>query len=626
MIGQLLTGRYLILEKLGTGGFSETYLARDKYLPQHPLCVVKRLKLPLDSKISLETARHLFENEAYLLGQLGQNYCQIPTLFAYGQEQDSTYLVQEYIEGESLSAWLNPQKRFTVKAAISLLLELLPVLDYVHSHQAIHCDITPSNIIRRCTGEIVLIDFGAAHYCSETGRNLDVPLLIGTPGYIPDEQCLGMPQMNSDIYALGILVIHLLTRTDPQQFKQDLISGELDWQRYLKAGLLPSNFLAILNRMVRSRSSDRYQQVSEVLSDLQQLQQASKASTSLWSRAQPAIFTASTVLLVGTGFLQLRDLERRYGHSVKSTVEQVEQQLFPEAEHQLTRLREVSMRSGIDQLLIAPNKRVMVSVGTDRRLRLWSLPHSKLIATLAADRSPVTTLAISSDSKFLVSGRKDGTLQLWDIDRGQLLRQFRGHQQSVIAIAFSPRLKTLTSSGKDRTIRHWDLQTGELLKTQSFPSADVIAMTYPSLDRLITASSDHQLRVWNLHSGEIERTFSGHTDEIVSLQIVNDHTLVSFGKDRGLVWDLKREILAQALPKASADSIMVSKCDRHLMTVHKDGSIRAWIPKDGKLVMQEAGKLDNPKTIAFSPAHDYLVSWNTNQRLSFWQIPDRVIH
>jgi len=62
------------------------------------------------------------------------------------------------------------------------------------------------------------------------------------------------------------------------------------------------------------------------------------------------------------------------------------------------------------------------------------------------------------------------------------------------------------------------------------------------------------------------------------------------------------------------------------MTVHSDGSIRAWIPKNGKLVMQEAGKLDNPKNIAFSPNHDYLISWNVNQPLRFWQIHDREIH
>jgi len=634
MIGQLLTGRYLILEKLGSGGFSETYLARDKYLPQHPLCVVKRLELSAHSTIPLETARRLFETEAHLLGQLGQDHPQIPTLFAYCHEQKSTYLVQEYIEGDNLSAWLSSNKRFTAKAAIALLLELLPILEYIHSRGVIHCDITPSNLIRRRRdGKIAVIDFGAAHDCSEAGANprptADLPLLIGTPGYIPDEQCLGMPQINSDLYALGISVIHLLTRADPRQFNQDLISGELDWQHYLKPSSMPSSLMLILNRMVQSRVSDRYQQASEVLADLQGLRtaQRSQARTSHWRVwAQRMVLPASSMLFVGAALSQLPKLEQSYGQQAKSAIEQLEQIVSSKAENHLTMLREISMKPGIDRLLIAPNKRVMVSVGTDRLLRLWSLPDGKQIATLANSKAPITTLTISSNSKFLVFGREDGTLQLWDIRSGKFLQEFRGHQKSVTAIAISPDLQLLTSSSRDRTIRQWNLQTGALLKTLNFPLADITAIAYPfTSDKLITASRDRQLQVWNLRNGQIQRTFSGHTDEIVGLQIVNHHTLISFGKDRGMVWDLDRETLAQVLPEASANSVMVSKYNRNIMTVHSNGSIRAWIPKDGKLVMQETGKLENPKSIAFSPTHDYLVSWNANQRLRFWQIHDNDI-
>ncbi|MGG6264907.1 protein kinase domain-containing protein [Leptolyngbya sp. AN03gr2] len=625
MIGQLLTGRYLILEKLGAGGFSETYLARDKYLPQHPLCVVKRLRLPSDSKISLETARHLFETEAQLLGQLGQNYPQIPTLFAYAQEQDSTYLVQEYIEGETLSTWSN--QSVTAKRAIELLTNVLSILDYVHSHHVIHCDVTPSNLIcRRQDSKIVLIDFGAA--CSEATKNSSAnpALLIGTPGYIPDEQCLGMPQVNSDLYALGILVIHLLSRTDPRQFNQDLITGELDWKHYFKLASIPPNLVLILDRMVRSRASDRYQHVSEVLADLEQLQTRERSHSPNWSRLQRTIFPISTMLFAGTLVMQFPRLQQSYDQSFKPTIEQLEQQFLPTSDNHLTMLRELSVKPRIERLLITPHKRVMVSVGTDHLLRLWSLPEGKPLATLASGKTPITTLAVSSDSKFLVSGRGDGTLQLWDINRGRLVQQFKGHQKSVLAIAISPDLKILTSSSKDNTMRQWDLQTGALLRTLKTPTSAITAIAYPpTSDRLITASRDRQLQVWNLRNGQIERTFSGHTDEIVGLEIVNDHTLVSFGKDRGLMWDLKRETIAQVLPEASANSIMVSKCKRNIMTVHSDGSIRAWIPKEGKLVMQETGKLDNPRNIAFSPNHDYLISWNVNQPLRFWQIHDREI-
>ena len=620
MIGQLLTGRYLILEKLGTGGFSETYLARDKYLPHHPICVVKCLKLPAHSTIQLETAHRLFETEAHLLGQLGQDHPQIPTLFAYSQEQDSTYLVQEYIEGETIATWLSADRRFTVKAAVALLLELLPVLDYIHARQVVHCDITPSNLIRRPDGKIVLIDFGVAYPGAETRQSDAVPLEIGTPGYIPDEQRLGMPRINSDLYALGILVIHLLTKTDPRQFKQDLISGELDWQSYLEPSSIPSSLVVILSRMVRSHVNDRYQQASEVLTDLQSLRDT-QPNLKRWSSwAQKMVLPTSTVLLVGTAVAQLPTLKQTYGHRAKATIAALEHKFDPEPAQALTMLREISMKPGIDRLLITPNKRVMVSVGTDRRMRLWSLPNGKPIATLSSTGS-ITALAVSSNSKFLVSGHEDGKLQLWDIQSGQLLQQFSGHEQSVIAIAISPDLQSLVSSSRDRTIRQWNLRTGAVLKTLKSPAADTTAIAYPAADQLITASQNHQLQVWDLRDGKIKRTFSGHTDEIIGLRMTNDHTLISFGKDQGLMWDLNREQLTQVLP-SSADTVLVSNCDRNLMTVHGNGHIRTWTSENGRLVMRESGKLDNPKNIAFSPTHDYLVSWNANPQLRFWKIHD----
>ncbi|NJR48337.1 MAG: protein kinase [Leptolyngbyaceae cyanobacterium CSU_1_3] len=635
MIGQLLTGRYLILEKLGTGGFSETYLARDKYLPRHPLCVVKYLKLPSHSTISPEIAQQLFETEAHLLEQFGQQHTQIPTLFAYCQEQDSIYLVQEYIEGESLSKWLNHRKPFTEKAAIALLLEVLPILEYIHLHQVIHRDITPGNLVRRRDGKVVLIDFGAAHYLSETNQSIDLPPLeIGTPGYMPDEQRLGMPQASSDLYALGILAIHLLTGVDPQQFKQDLIAGELDWQCYLQQSLSP-DLVMVLNRMVRSRASDRYQQASDVLADLQKLPTAQcfqPEGSGRWQHTlQQMILPASTLLLAGVIVSQLSGgVIGKWFPGVeqhaKLTLNQFEQKFFPPSSVKLTMMREMPIQPRFDRLLIAPNNRVMVTVGTDHLLRLWSLPKGQRIRTLGEHNSPVTTLAISRNSKFLVSGREDGSLQLWDASSGKLLQTFTGHQKFVTAIAISPDLRLLVSSSKDRTLRQWNLQTGALLKTLKHSSADVTALSYGATsDTLITASRDRQLQVWNLRTGQLERTFSGHANPIVGLQMVNDHTLISFGEDRGLMWDLNREALAQELPEASAHSVMVSKCNRNIITVHNDGSIRIWSPEVGKLSMREAGKLEHPHNVAFSPNHEYLVNWSANQRLRFWRINDGTI-
>lgn len=107
VLGKLLNGRYQIMRVLGAGGFSQTYLAKDIYRPSNPTCVVKHFK-PASSDLSfLQIAQRLFQTEAEILDKLG-HYNQIPQLLAYFEEEQNFYLVQEYIEGQPLSAEMPP--------------------------------------------------------------------------------------------------------------------------------------------------------------------------------------------------------------------------------------------------------------------------------------------------------------------------------------------------------------------------------------------------------------------------------------------------------------------------------------------------------------------------------------
>jgi len=631
MIGHLLTGRYLILKKLGAGGFSETYLARDKYLPHHPLCVVKCLQLAPDSAITLETAQRLFETEARILDQLGQNHCQIPTLFAYCHEQDQVYQVQEYIDGESLRNWVAQKQRLTAAAAIELLLEVLPVLDYIHSQRVIHRDIKPSNLIRRrVDGKIVLIDFGAACFLSETDSNTkpeteDTPLAIGTPGYMPDEQHLGMSQLNSDLYALGILVIQLLTGVHPQQFQQDVISGELNWQTHLSELSINPDLLAILDQMIRSHPHHRYQQATDVLVALQALPLSDRPAKQgrashhwfLSSRRQtlqrlikPA---ALTILLAGAIGSWLHHDQR-----IQSPLTGL-QFLWPQSQVALTLLHDLPVSFSVEQLLIAPNNRVVVAAGSDHALHLWSLTDGATLKTLPGHTNRVMSLAMSQDSRLLVSGSTDRTIRLWDVASGQLLQTFES-PSSVTAVALSPDAKRIVSGSKDGTIRIWDQQTAALLTTLTISEDEITALAYGTTASSLVSASRDRLQVWDLQTGQLHRTFSGHTEPIVGLQVVDNQTLVSFGDDRTLVWDLQREELVQVCSEDSAKPVTASLNDQHMIAVDQDGRIRVWTREAGRLVQNGTGELGRNSNVALSPDHLYLVSWNPNHRLQVWQM------
>ena len=278
MLGKILAGRYQIIDNLAEGGFGQTYLAQDHQLPGKPKCVVKRLKT-LSSGV-LPTARRLFDREAKCLQTLGKHN-QIPQLFAYFEENEEFYLVEEYVEGHPLSEELIHSRAWSEAEVIGLLQELLPILKLVHSQGVIHRDIKPSNVIRRrLDGKLVLIDFGSVKQVSY--GNTQIPdgyprtVAISTTGYTPTEQIQGQPRFNSDIYALGITTIQALTGKDPRQWQWNSETGEIIWQ----PGVRVSNQLAaILNKMICPNFSKRYQSVDDVLGDLQNYLLLGKNST-----------------------------------------------------------------------------------------------------------------------------------------------------------------------------------------------------------------------------------------------------------------------------------------------------------------------------------------------------------
>ncbi|HIK15894.1 MAG TPA: serine/threonine protein kinase [Leptolyngbyaceae cyanobacterium M33_DOE_097] len=628
MIGQLLAARYLILERLGAGGFSETYLARDKFLPDYPLCVVKCLKLHDNNPIPLETAQSLFEMEAYLLERLGRQYTQIPTLLAYCHEPDLVYLVQEYIDGENLSARLARRQRLSVEEAIALLLELLSMLDLIHAHGVIHRDLTPSNVICRYQdGKAVLIDFGAACILQETdsvhSSEADhLGLAIGTPGYMPEEQHANTPRLNSDIYALGILIIHLLTGVDPKQYQRDPISGELDWQRYLSDTRLNSGLVEVLNRMVRGDFRDRYQQATDVLADMQTLGLVKRfhqqAQRSLWQKkaAQVALLTLVASLIGWLG----KPYFLAFAMRVEQTAFHLRQQVQGSSVN-LTLLKEVPRQSQVQRMLIAPNGQLLVTAEANHALYLWSLPDGKLLHSLMGHTTEITTLVISADNQLLISGSEDGSIHLWNIKTGKLMRKLKGHQQAVAAIAISPDARTFISGSQNGELFQWNIYHDRPVKKLSLPNTEVIAVTYGDLSyHLVSASSDRQLHVWDLRTGEQEQTFTGHTDEIIGLQMVKDQRLLSFGKDHNFAWDLKQKKLIHVFPKGAANPVTASACGQHIITVHDDGSLRVWSYKSQKLVMRESKQLGKNLNVALSPDHRYLASWGDDQRLRVWQL------
>ncbi|MEC4893714.1 MAG: IMS domain-containing protein [Oscillatoria sp. PMC 1051.18] len=272
MLDSILENRYLILRSLGSGGFGETFLAEDRHLPSARKCALKQLKPMTNNPQVFAIVQERFKREAVILEKLGEGNKQIPSLYAYLESEGEFFLVQEWIEGTTLTKKLQNEGILSESTVKGILTGILPVLDYVHSQQIVHRDIKPDNIILRFSdGMPVLIDFGAVKEAVGTivtaEGNLQPSIVVGTPGFMPPEQAAGRPVYASDLYSLGLTAIYLLTGKIPQELPNDRATGEINW-RSLAPTVTP-NFAAVIDKAIASHPSDRYSRALEMLAALQ---------------------------------------------------------------------------------------------------------------------------------------------------------------------------------------------------------------------------------------------------------------------------------------------------------------------------------------------------------------------
>jgi len=286
----ILGGRYIPTQLLNQGGFSTTFLARDRHTPLMRYCVVKQFQ-PSDqlSPVELAKAQELFEQEAEVLEKLGNIHPQIPNLYAFfplsvtnliqpDTQDQFFYLVQEFIDGKNLEKELQIQGNFSEAEAFKIFKEMLEVLKFVHENDSIHRDIKPSNIMRHRNGCLYLLDFGAVKQVAKAPGQTSCGSFtnIYTQGYAPQEQMRGGEVYPcSDLYALAVTIIVLLTGKDPIDL-HDSRTNIVHWRQYTE---VEDALGRILDRMILPAPIDRFQSVQDVLKELKLNPQSGSKTT-----------------------------------------------------------------------------------------------------------------------------------------------------------------------------------------------------------------------------------------------------------------------------------------------------------------------------------------------------------
>ncbi|MGQ9867096.1 MAG: protein kinase domain-containing protein, partial [Pseudanabaenaceae cyanobacterium] len=270
--GVLLRDRYRIRKAIAGGGMGRTYLAEDLERFCEP-CVIKEFWPSGGRGQSLgqnlgQKERELFAREAALLYRL--DHPQIPRFRGHFEEEGRLFLVQEYIEGATLRELLQQRQQqgetFRENEVVDLLLQLLPVLAYLHRQNIVHRDISPENLMVRSRDRLpMVLDFGASKELATLAQPSSTATVVGKFGYAPPEQLqTGQAFPNSDLYALGVTALELLTGKSPSELynPQEL---RWEWQKDVTVSPVLAN---ILTRMLARQPGQRYNSAEEVLTEL----------------------------------------------------------------------------------------------------------------------------------------------------------------------------------------------------------------------------------------------------------------------------------------------------------------------------------------------------------------------
>ncbi|MCD4784257.1 MAG: tetratricopeptide repeat protein [Candidatus Eremiobacteraeota bacterium] len=249
-------GRYLVIQKLGSGGMSRLYLARDTKMDFN--VVVKEMSPPQNYPEKTKYFLEKFKNEAKMLYRL--RHRGIPRVTDYFAESDKYYMVMEYIEGENFGDILKNRtvQQISIEEMFNWMGRILEILKFLHSQNPLifHRDVKPANFMLNSNGDVFLVDFGVAKAIMPD----EAHTAIGTIGYASPEHYTGKFIKSSDIYSLGASFHYLLTGDNPRYrtpFDFPTLSS------YRKD--ITKDIDEIFNKILDKDSKKRYQSVEELL-------------------------------------------------------------------------------------------------------------------------------------------------------------------------------------------------------------------------------------------------------------------------------------------------------------------------------------------------------------------------
>ncbi len=652
----LLRNRFRVIRVLSDeGGFGRTYISED-IDKLNELCVIKQLAPKFRGTWSQKKATQLFSEEAKRLQELGQ-HPQIPTLIAYFEQDNCLYLVQQFIDGQNLFNELKSRRIYQDWDIQSMLLDLLPIIKFVHQNGVIHRDIKPENIIRRKTdGRLTLIDFGSSKQLTAQVQRKN-GTSIGSHGYSPIEQIRdGKAYPASDLFSLGATCFHLLTGISPFQLWMEYgYTWVENWQHYLRFPL-SLELTEIMDKLLQKEIKNRYQSADEVIRDLMKKHthilpaanhkiiktpvknSQTYSSKYIWIRNLISILGIIVFFaLAESGYREFRKLKTNFSFSLSQPGNSPSKSVISEKSWSLVNTFD-GHKSKVLSVAMSPNGKMIVSSSNCdnsqcHNIKLWNVITGKEITNLQGHSQNVNVVAITTDGKILVSGSDDKTIKIWSLQTNQLIHTLNGHTDAVHSLVISGDGKTLISASDDKTIKVWNLITGKLIRTLIGHKYWVrsVDINYDGVT-LASGSFDKTIKLWNINQQAPIQNLATSSQTVIAVAFSpNGKIIASASRDRTIkLWNLQtlKEIRTLMVEDNSVNTIAFSPDGKILASAGRNISgeqihhtIKLWNVATGEEMLILTGHINAVTSLAFSADGKFLVSSGEDNLIKIWQIP-----
>ncbi|MEA5451198.1 serine/threonine-protein kinase [Leptolyngbya sp. CCNP1308] len=669
----VLQGRYRVMRLISSdSGFGRVYEAYERNVPK----ILKVLKEGYNANAKVV---ELFRREAQVLSQL--NHPGVPRVetegyFLYYPADDgepSHCLVMEKIEGPNLRQWMVQQGNHPIseKQAMLWLTQLTDVLDLVHQHNYFHRDIKPENIMLRPSGQLVLVDFGAAREMTQTYMaNLGDSGIttVSSAGYTPPEQEQGQAVPQSDFYALGRTLIYLMTAKLPNDSAiYNSLTNAFAWRAVASqisapladliddliapaAANRPHSTEAIMERLARVRS----RQVSG-------LPRLASAAAPTWpmttlnpNEAQtlpdpsrsflPPLFDQRPWLLAGLTGLALAVPLGWYALSQGALPLAIGGPRVAAPALQNLTVSPGAVLTGhendIYDLLLLRDGKTLISASADSTIRIWNLEDNTLRHTLA-HANVVQAIATTVDQTTLISTGDDRTIRFWSLPDGRALGQIdNAHGTPIRALEVSRNGRILVSADSEGTIQLWPLTDSTGALNLAGMSADGPSHTLQAdgtlndllftRDNTMLISGGKSLQLWDLASledavaGAVNppTTLEGHSSFVNRIEITDDdQTLVSASADQNvLLWDMATKSQSAVLEGHQGYVNTLRLEGSQLWSADADKTILVWDLQQKAPVQRITGFETDIWRFTVQPSGQIITIGGTQPYIRLWQL------